>query len=272
MGDIQPNRRQSSRQSVFSDGQFVAEESRVPIHEPNNSRMQHLAVKSNERYDSEALGGLYIATLIFIRENGNWTYGSKLNSPEPIRQERGKVIGGEECKAAEVSWGSVDVRDRYHGMKLKISKHAFASPFGMMEMLMMINPEKEPNFKIRVGQAGNKEKYATLNIMGKYAGDMIKYQLSLHEKDDTNQLQKIYSERFVMPSIAYLKRDGFGQESQENELINGLMRESLSGIIYVEPFGATTEIPPNSICQQELCPCRLMMRYVRGFKSVKSGG
>ena len=71
--DGQPNSRQMSTRSdrfvVFSDGlQFIPEENRAPIHESSNSRMQHLAVKAKEWYDSSALEGLYMSTLIYLRE------------------------------------------------------------------------------------------------------------------------------------------------------------------------------------------------------------
>ena len=69
----QPNSRPmstcSDRFIVFSDGlQFIPEENRVPVHEANNSRMQHLAVKAKEWYDSSVLEGLYMSTLIYLRE------------------------------------------------------------------------------------------------------------------------------------------------------------------------------------------------------------
>ena len=46
----------------------------------------------------------------------------------------------------KLAWGrvSVDVREWYHVTKLKVSKRAFVSPFGMMEMPTLINVEKEP--------------------------------------------------------------------------------------------------------------------------------
>ena len=71
--NIQPNIRpmshRSDRDSVFSDGmQFIPEENRAPIHEANNSRVQHLAVKAKEWYDASVLEGLYMSTLIYLRE------------------------------------------------------------------------------------------------------------------------------------------------------------------------------------------------------------
>ena len=107
--------------------------------------------------------------------------------------------------------------------------------------------------------------------MGEYANDMIGSQKSELEKDTTTQLNEIYSERIAPPTIAYLEQDGFGQEFQDNELINDWMYESLSEIIYVGPFGTTEEISQNFVCQHELCPCRKMMRYVRGCKAVIFG-
>ena len=78
----------SDRYSVFSDGlQYIPEENRAPIHEASNSRMQHLAVKAKEWYDSSVLEGLYMATLIYLKESENWGYGSKLSSQEYVRIE-----------------------------------------------------------------------------------------------------------------------------------------------------------------------------------------
>ena len=156
----------------------------------------------------------------------------------------------------------------------KIAKHAFVSPFEMLEMLTAINPGKEPNLRIRVGQSGRPRGavYATLNITGGYDEEMVKSQLNLHEQEDEEYLQRIYAERFAMPIVAYLRRDGFGQEFHDNALINGLMRETLSKSIYVAPFGTSTEISPNFLCQQEPCPCRQMLRYVRGFRLLGPEG
>ena len=277
MGDSrQDNRRPSSQQnsriSIFSDGQYVAEESRVPIHEANNSRMQHLAVKSEERSDPHVREGRYIDTLIFINSSGDWSYGGKLNSPETVRQECGNVLGDKDCQEAGISRYSLDVREWYRGVKLGIFKHAFASPYEMLGMLMVINSEKEPNYRIRVGQAGKPRSavYTTLNIVGRYAEEMIESQLAVHEQEEEGKLQKLYADRVAMPSIAYLRREGFGQEFHENALINGLMQETLSKSTYVVPFGTSIETSRNFICQKELCPCRQMMRYVRGFRWVPS--
>ena len=78
--------------------------------------MQHLAVKANERYDSSVLEGLYMATLIYLKESENWGYGSKLSSPGYIRNERGPVIGGRECAAEGIQWKNADVGDWYRAM------------------------------------------------------------------------------------------------------------------------------------------------------------
>ena len=59
---------------------------------------------------------------------------------------------------------SIDAREWYHAMKQKIFRHAFVSPFGMMEMLMAINDEKEDKYRTRPGTAGGEIAYATLNI------------------------------------------------------------------------------------------------------------
>ena len=61
---------------------------------------------------------------------------------------------------------NVDAKDWFRVTKQKLYKHAFASPFEAMGMLMVENGEKEPRFQIRAGTAGKKNKtYATLNIM-----------------------------------------------------------------------------------------------------------
>ena len=97
-------------QGKTGDSRPHAEENRAPIHEANNSQMQHLAVKAKEWYEPGVPEGLYMATIIiYIRENGNWGYGSKLSSPEYIRSECGRAIGEKECTAAEIHWESVDV-------------------------------------------------------------------------------------------------------------------------------------------------------------------
>ena len=96
---------------MFSEGQYTPEEARIPIYEQHDSRMQHLAVKSAEWNDPAVREGLYMATLIYIQSGGNWSCGSKLNSPETIRKECGDVIGEKECQKAEVEWFSADVRE-----------------------------------------------------------------------------------------------------------------------------------------------------------------
>ena len=73
-----------------------------------------------------------------------------------------------------------------------------------------------------------------------------------------------------MPTIAYLGRGGFKDEFQENALVNGLMRKTLSKCIYVGPSGSSEEVNQNFICQKNLRPCRQMMRYARGYKRVET--
>ena len=124
MMNSQPNSRPMSQRidgySVFSDGlQSIPEENRVPIHEANNSRMQHLAAKEKGRYDASVLEGLYMSTLIYLKESDNWGYGSKLSSQEYVRSECGPVIGERECAAEGIQWENVDVRDWYRAMKGK---------------------------------------------------------------------------------------------------------------------------------------------------------
>ena len=80
---------------------------------------------------------------------------------------------------------------------------------------MLVNAEKEPRFKVRVGQAGgenSKGKYATLHIIEGSADATIASQKNEHGKDATFQLNEVYSARIVQPNIAYLKQNTFGDE------------------------------------------------------------
>ena len=79
---------------------------------------------------------------------------------------------------------SVDVREWYHVTKLKVSKHAFVSPFEMMEMLTMVNVGKKLKYRIRVGQTGKKIQYETLNIMVQSAHEQIASQVNVHGTGD----------------------------------------------------------------------------------------
>ena len=187
---------------------------------------------------------------------------AKLNSQETVRQERGEVIG----EAARVEWTSIDVRERYRAMKLKLSRHAFVSPFEMMEMLMAFNAEKEPMYRIRVGSTGKKIPYATLNITLQSAIGKIASQENLRETDGEGKLLEVYARKVEMPTIAYLRRGGFKDEFQEN----GQMRETLSKCIYVGPSGSSEQVNQGFICQMNLCHCRQMMRYAREYKQVET--
>ena len=103
--------------------------------------MHHLAVKAEEWDEPGVREGIYTASMIYMRQRGNESRGSKLNSSETVRRECGEAMG----KAAQCMWTSIDAREWYHAMELKIFKHAFASPFEMMEMLMAINDGKKHN-------------------------------------------------------------------------------------------------------------------------------
>ena len=226
--------------------------------------MQNLAVKAEEWNEPGVREGLYIASLIYMKQWRSDSCGSTLSSKETVLQERGEVIG----EAARVEWASIDVRERYRAMKLKLSRHAFVSPFEMMEMLMAFNAEKEPMYRIRVGSTGKKIPYATLNIMLQSAIEQIESHENLHETDDEGALLEIYARRVEMPTITYLGRDGFKDEFQENALINGQMDETLSKCIYVGPSGSSEQVNQGFICQMNLRPCVQMMRYARGYKQV----
>ena len=169
---------------MFSGDQYAAEDGRVPITEQQDSRMQHLAVKAEEWDEPGVREGLYTASLIYMKQCGNDSWGSKLNSSEAVRQECGEVAG----EAARVTWASIDAREWYRAMKLKIPKPAFASPFGMMETLMAVSAEKEPKYRIRVGQTGKKIPYATLNIMLQSANEQIASQTNINDIDDEWEL------------------------------------------------------------------------------------
>ena len=62
---------------------------------------------------------------------------------------------GEEARR---TWISIDVRGRYRAMNLKISKHAFVSPFEMMEMLMATNvgERSKISYRSRVDRRENR--------------------------------------------------------------------------------------------------------------------
>ena len=129
---------------MFSEDQYAAEDGSVPITEQQGCRMQRLAVKAEEWNEPGVREGLYTASMIYMEQCGNDSWGCKLDSSETVRQECGEVVGG----AARVMWASIDARGRCRAMKLKISNRAFASPFGMMEMLMAVNAEKGPKYRI----------------------------------------------------------------------------------------------------------------------------
>ena len=94
------------------------------------------------------------------------------------------MIGTRECEAAGIKWKAVDARDWYRAMRLGIFKHAFVSPFEMMEMLTQANAEEDPMFKIRVGMAGANNslgRYGALNIIEKSAEAEIESQKQKYE-------------------------------------------------------------------------------------------
>ena len=99
---------------------------------------------------------------------------------------------------------------------------------------------------------------------------MIKSQLNVHGQEDEEKLQILYANMVAMPRVAYLRQDGFVREFHDNALIGGLMREALCKCVYVEPYGTPTEMSPISIRQEDLRPCRQMVRYIRGFRLVTS--
>ena len=81
----------SSRVSMFIDGQ---EEVKIPITEQQDSRAKRLAVKAEGRNEPGVREGLCAASLIYLKTHGNESRGSKLNSSETVRLERGEVLGG----------------------------------------------------------------------------------------------------------------------------------------------------------------------------------
>ena len=101
-GDNRP----SSRVSMFSDDQ---EEVEIPITEQRDSRTKHLSANGEERNEPGVREGLYKASLIYMKTHGNESLGSKLNSSETVRLERGEVMG----EAAQILRMSIDARERY---------------------------------------------------------------------------------------------------------------------------------------------------------------
>ena len=77
--------RPSSRVSIFTDDQYEAEDGRIPITEQQDSRMQHLAVKAEEWNEPGIREGIYIASLIYMKNRGNESCRSKLNNSETVR-------------------------------------------------------------------------------------------------------------------------------------------------------------------------------------------
>ena len=267
MGDNGPNRRPSSRASIFSDDQYGTEDGRIPITEQKDSRMKHLAAKAEDWNEASVREGVYIASLIYMENKGNDSWGSKLNSSETVEAERGKVIGIQ----AECLRKSVDARDRYRAMELKNFKHAFVSPFGMMEMPMAINDGKEARHRIRVGTSGI-VLYSTLNIMDGAAKEQILGQMKKHEIDAEHKLQEIYASRVPKPTFAYLRMNEFRMEFQNNALWSAQMNESLTRCIYVGPKGSSEEAGVYFICQVNLRPRRQIMRYARRSVDLEESG
>ena len=84
-------------------------------------------------------------------------------------------------------------------------------------------------------------------------------------------MSEMYPARIAPPKIAYLKRNNFREEFRNNDLMSDWAYTSISQIAYVGPFGATETLPQTFACQQALCVCRQMMRYVRGWGQIYLG-
>ena len=182
------------------------EEAKIPSIEQQDSRMEHLDVEEEEGRSGPCVrDGVYTASLLYMETHGNESSGAKMNSVETAKLERGKVIGDE----AGALWKSVDAKDWYRAMKQRIFRHAFVSPFEAMEMLTMVNGEREPTFRIRPRTTGGKKTYATLNIMMGAALEQIEYQVRKNEKDEADRLLGHYASRLKTPTVAYLRGDGF---------------------------------------------------------------
>ena len=104
--------------------------------------------------------------------------------------------------------------------------------------------------------------------MTQAANEHIESQMSAGEIDEACKLMDIYASRLSMPTFAYLRRDGFKNGFRNNGLINGQMHETLSKCIYVGQRGSSGELNKYFICQVNMCPCRQMMRYARGSKTL----
>ena len=86
-GNSRPLSALGSRASIFSDGQ---EEREIPTVEQLDSREKHLAVNAEERNEPGVREGIYTASLMYMRTQGNEPSGSKLNSVESAKKELGK--------------------------------------------------------------------------------------------------------------------------------------------------------------------------------------
>ena len=199
-GNSRPGSALGSWMSVFSDDQ---EERGIPIVEQQDSRMKHLAVKAEEWNEPGVREGIYTASLMYIKSNGNDSSGSKLNSVETVKKELGKVTGDE----AGYLWKSVDVKEWYRAMKQKIFRCAFVSPFDAMGMLMVENGEKNRGFRSDQERQGRKM-YATLNITKEAAQEQIEYHVRKNERGEEELLEH-YASRLTVPTFAYLRGDGF---------------------------------------------------------------
>ena len=71
-GNSRPGSALGSRVSIFSDDQ---EERKIPIVEQQDSRAKHLAVKAEDRGEPGVREGIYTASLMYIRTNGNESSG-----------------------------------------------------------------------------------------------------------------------------------------------------------------------------------------------------
>ena len=92
--------------------------------------------------------------------------------------------------------------------------------------------------------------------------------MSVGEIDEDGRMMGNYASRLKTPTFAYLRRGGFKSEFQKNGLINGQMYETISKCIYLGQKGSTEKLKRCFICQVNQRPCRQMMRYARGSKTL----
>ena len=128
---------------------------------PQDQQGRHLEAKQGD-WQERAIGDqTYQFALIILRERGNDTKGRKINSRGAAELERDTSMGG-----GGEDWGSPALTEWYMGTQEGAMENVLASPFGIYEMSIDVNKEQnQARLKIRIGTAGKKESYSTLDSM-----------------------------------------------------------------------------------------------------------